>query len=444
MTSVVDEDRTMCDCVNQQPTPGPLFSSAELAELTIDLANHFRSAFEQANIELIVDCPPLTKLSHVDVGMWRQIFQKLLSNAFKLTPRGKIIIRLKEIDKLAEFRVQDTGVGIPTAQLSRLIGRFSRQKADGDLADERTGIGLALVAELVVMYGGEFSVESIVGGGTSFVVRIPSGTAHLAERFALSSFVSNSTTHRSKYAVGEATRLLSAEDAKALETLRTTAVEREPSDSEVRGVKPPVVIAGIRAETMAYLLMLLSEDDVIEVASDNPPAWDLMRKSAPSLLRIDNIRSQVDGLELLRQIRADRQIATLPVVVLSLKATPENRVEGMEAGADEILIEPFSDGELLACIVAHLKIGRLRRSMYEAAKKCERQFESLLQGNSDVAYRMSQDWKEMRYLKGKDFLADPPAPNLSGMGHYIPVTQPAGSGPGGGCSCNREPECFQT
>lgn len=443
MTAVVHEDGAMSEFLRQLPTSGPDGVSAELAGMTRELVHCFRSAFEQANLDSSVDCPPLRQLVYVDVDMWRQIVQKLLCNDLKLTFRSRIVTSLAMHDGLAELRLKDSGVRISAEQIPRLFDRLSRPKGVTGRSQKRTGIELVLVADRVQLYGGTISVESIVGVGKSFIVRIPSGTAQSAERLVPVSFANNSTIHRSKYAVGEAMRLLSAEDATALEKLRETAVEREPSGSEVRGVKPRVVIAGNRTETMEYLRMLLSEDYVVEMASDELPALDLVRKSPPNLLLIDNIMSQVDGIELLWQIRADRQTVMLPVVMLSLKTPAEKFAVALEVGADEILIEPFSDRELLDCISAHLKIGRLRRSMDEAAPEVRGTVRGI--GTRQLRSCLSDRCR----LEGSEFFERKGLPcRTTGAESFLAgslyPSQPTTSGPEGDCSSDHQPGFFRT
>src|SRR5579862_5551817 len=152
-----------------------VYQPTDLSSLTAELASNFRSACERAGLELIVDCPPLSEAVFVDREMWEKIVLNLLSNAFKFTFEGKISVRIRESGGRVELSVSDTGVGIPEAELPRLFERFNRIAGQRSRSFEGSGIGLALVQELVKLHGGSISVESQVGDGTTFVVSVPFG-----------------------------------------------------------------------------------------------------------------------------------------------------------------------------------------------------------------------------------------------------------------------------
>ncbi|HEY5374568.1 MAG TPA: ATP-binding protein, partial [Polyangiaceae bacterium] len=159
------------------------YEPTELGALTADLASTFRSAIESAGVELVVDCAPLSELIFVDRSMWEKVVLNLLSNAFKFTFDGSIVVQLKLQDASAELLVRDTGTGIPQQEQPRLFERFHRIEGARSRSHEGSGIGLALVHELVQMHGGEIKVTSRERDGSTFCVRIPRGAAHLpAER----------------------------------------------------------------------------------------------------------------------------------------------------------------------------------------------------------------------------------------------------------------------
>ncbi|HEU5119090.1 MAG TPA: ATP-binding protein, partial [Isosphaeraceae bacterium] len=159
------------------------YEPTDLAALTADLASNFRSACQKAGLELRVDCPPLPEPVYVDTDMWEKVVLNLLSNAFKFTLEGRIEVRLSAHDDRVELEVRDTGTGIPPEAVSRLFERFHRIEGSKGRTQEGSGIGLALVRELVRLHGGDTRVESTLGEGSAFSVSIPCGTAHLpAER----------------------------------------------------------------------------------------------------------------------------------------------------------------------------------------------------------------------------------------------------------------------
>ena len=124
---------------------------------------------------------------YVDREMWEKIVLNLLSNAFKFTFEGEIAVRIHDAGGAVELTVSDTGTGIPAEELPRMFERFHRVENARGRSHEGSGIGLALVSELVKLHGGSIAVESSLGVGTTFLVRIPKGAAHLpADRVRVS------------------------------------------------------------------------------------------------------------------------------------------------------------------------------------------------------------------------------------------------------------------
>src|SRR5262249_59810922 len=155
-----------------------------LAAFTAELASMFRSPVERAGMRLIVDCPPLTRAVCVDRDMWEKIVLNLLSNAFKFTLEGEIAVALRQVGPEIKLSVRDTGAGIPAEELPRLFERFHQVQGVRGRALEGTGIGLALVAELVKLHGGSIRVESTGGRGGTVVVSGAFGPGALARRGA--------------------------------------------------------------------------------------------------------------------------------------------------------------------------------------------------------------------------------------------------------------------
>ena len=155
------------------------YISTDLAATTQELASVFRSAMERAGLRYSVTCDALREPVFIDREMWEKIVLNLLSNAFKYTFDGEIRVRLRTGDAGAELVVADTGTGIPPEALPQLFNRFYRVPGAHGRTHEGSGIGLSLVRELVKLHGGSIEVESTVGRGSTFRVRIPFGAAHL-------------------------------------------------------------------------------------------------------------------------------------------------------------------------------------------------------------------------------------------------------------------------
>ena len=157
-----------------------VYQTTDLETFTAELASVFRSATERAGLKLVVDCRPTNELAYIDRDMWEKIVLNLVSNAFKFTFEGEIAVSLNQVGHTAELRVRDTGVGIPQQEIPRLFDRFHRVPNTRSRTHEGSGIGLALVHELVKLHGGSMQVESALGQGTTFVVNVPLGEDHLA------------------------------------------------------------------------------------------------------------------------------------------------------------------------------------------------------------------------------------------------------------------------
>ncbi|MES2697415.1 MAG: GAF domain-containing sensor histidine kinase, partial [Verrucomicrobiota bacterium] len=151
----------------------------DIGTLTADLASSFRAVIEKAGIRFSVDCPALPPTAYVDREMWEKIVFNLLSNAFKFTFSGEIEIATRTRGDMIELTVRDSGTGIPAKELPRLFERFHRVQGARSRTHEGTGIGLALVNQLVRLHGGDVKVESTEGKGTTFTVTLRTGSDHL-------------------------------------------------------------------------------------------------------------------------------------------------------------------------------------------------------------------------------------------------------------------------
>src|SRR5262249_4879585 len=156
------------------------YEPTDLAAYTPDLASVFRSAIERAGLRLLVACPPLPEAVYVDRDLWEKLVLNLLSNALKFTFSGEIAVSMAWYREHVELAIRDTGTGIPAHELPHIFERFHRIRDARARTHEGTGIGLALVQELVRLHAGSITVASEVGVGTTFTVVIPSGTAHLS------------------------------------------------------------------------------------------------------------------------------------------------------------------------------------------------------------------------------------------------------------------------
>ena len=345
-----------------------VYEPTDLAAYTADLASVFRSATEKAGLKLIVDCPPLSERAYVDCEMWEKMVLNLVSNAFKFTFEGEIEVKLRETASHFELVVRDTGTGISSDALPKLFERFHRVAGARGRTHEGSGIGLALVQELARLHGGSVSAESVDGKGSTFRVQIPIGHGHLPQKQIGAERTTASTALGARPFLEEALRWLP--DAARDEELVVGDVAPEPAHSR-DDERPRIVLADDNADMRDYVRRLLSSRYEVEAVADGAAALAAIERHAPDLVLSDIMMPRVDGLELLTRLRSDPRTSTFPIIFLSARAGEEARAEGLQTGADDYLIKPFTARELLARVTAHLQTARVRRQAGKAVEASE-------------------------------------------------------------------------
>ncbi|MFZ6177300.1 ATP-binding protein [Nannocystis pusilla] len=357
------------------------YEPIDLSALTTDLASAFRSAVERAGLVFDVDCPPLSEPIHVDHDMWEKIVLNLLSNALKFTFEGTIAVALRLRGDLVELTVRDTGTGIPEHELPHLFRRFHRVQGARSRTHEGSGIGLALVHELVRLHEGTIHVTSEVGVGTTFTVAIPRGHAHLpAEKINLRRTQVSSATGAAPY-VQEALRWL-AGPQQGDDDLAADALGAASDPALEAGPPARILLADDNADMRDYVGRVLQQRWIVDAVPDGAVAFAAALEHPPDLVLTDVMMPNLDGFGLLRALREDPRTRRIPVLMLSARAGEESRVEGLEAGADDYLVKPFSARELVARVATHLQIARLRAA---AEREREKLYDLFMQAPVPIA-----------------------------------------------------------
>ena len=344
------------------------YEPTDLALLTAQLASVFRSAVERAGLKLVVECPPLPEPIYVDREMWEKIVLNLLSNAFKSTFDGEIRVSLTTNGSEAQLLVADTGTGIPEHELPHLFERFRRVEGARRRSHEGSGIGLALIKELVEMHGGSIAVESTQAIGTIFRVTVPFGQSHLAPAHVISDAMNPVVLQGSAAAYArEALGWLPSHDRLEHEIARAAGVEDSGDRMRLHGGphRSLVLLVDDNADMRAYVRDLLGGRFDVLVAQNGQEALEIIEHTLPDLVLTDVMMPEVDGFELLTRLRNKPATALLPVIILSAHAGEESRLEGVSAGADDYLIKPFTARELVARVDAQLNVARLRKHALE-------------------------------------------------------------------------------
>jgi len=344
------------------------YAPTDLAKLTAGLVGAFQTLFDDAGLGLVVQCPPLPEPVYVDAAQWEKVILNLVSNAFKFTFEGQIAVSLSWRGNRVELRVSDTGTGIPAEQLPRIFERFHRIDGARGRSFEGSGIGLSLVHELVRMHGGKVEVESEVGNGTTFVVSIPVGTAHLPpERIETSA----PATLGAPVASGQLleakhwSRVAPAEVALDVPVVRPS----EPPPPPASAPSGRLLIADDNADLREYLQRLLSPFWEVELAPNGRAALAAALASPPDLVLSDVMMPEMNGVALLNALRADPRTSTVPVILISARAGEDARLAGLETGADDYLVKPFAAREVITRIRTHLDMAKVRRAAADAARE---------------------------------------------------------------------------
>jgi PAS domain S-box-containing protein len=352
------------------------YEAIDLTALTSELAEFFRSAMEHANIKFIVECQRLTERAYVDPGQWEKIVLNLLSNAFKFTLQGEVRLRLYGDETQAVLEVRDTGIGILEAELPHIFERFHRVEGAQGRTNEGSGIGLALVYELVKLHGGEISVDSVLGNGSSFTVRIPLRPDVMPADHTIHATPSRPASAYASAVVHEATRSLPDVLPEGGAGSNADTVQMNRRYGATFGAR--IVLAEDNADMRAHLHSILHPHYQIEMLGDGHEALEALRRAPADLLLTDVMMPRLDGFELLHEVREDAALRDTPVIVLSARAGEEALVEGLDAGADDYVVKPFSSRELLARVGALIELVRMRRAWSEREREVAARLEGAL------------------------------------------------------------------
>ncbi|TDC59202.1 response regulator [Micromonospora sp. KC207] len=327
------------------------YQPTDLADYTARLASTFRSATERVGLRLAVDCPPLPAPVFVDRDMWEKIVLNLVANAVKFTFDGEVRVRIRAVNGAARLEVADTGVGIAPEELPHVFERFHRIPGVRSRTHEGTGIGLALVRELVEMHAGRAEVRSVVDGGSTFTVTVQFGSAHLpADRVA-------ADAPDAPPELGQA-RLFAAETARWTGAPATaSAVSPGVGDRAAAG---RILLADDNADLREHVARLLCPSWEVVAVPDGVEALRRAVETPFDLVLTDVMMPRLDGFGLVTALRADPRTRHVPIVLLSARAGSAEAVAGLAVGADDYLTKPFSSQELIARVRANVELGQLR------------------------------------------------------------------------------------
>jgi signal transduction histidine kinase/CheY-like chemotaxis protein len=363
------------------------FRRVDICTYTEELASTFRSAIERSGMHLRIRSDQITDDVYLDIDMWERIILNLVSNAFKYSNEGEIGVDITESNQMVHVAVSDTGVGIPSNQLIRIFDRFYRVENAAGRSQEGTGIGLAMVRELVKLHHGIIKVSSELGKGSVFTVSIPVGKAHIApERIA----------EMPEFPGFRYSTAFAEEAMKWISTEPNEAIDKKPDEARAK-----VLLADDNADMRGYVKRLLSEQFNVITAKDGEEAFQKAVDFRPDLLLSDIMMPKLDGFGLLAKVRQHPELKNTPVIFLSARAGEEAKVEGLDAGADDYVVKPFSAKELMVRVTNHIRINQVRR-------ETESQFYQLfLQAPALINIFKGPDFRyELFHPKNKEIFGD--------------------------------------
>ena len=336
----------------------------DLAVLTVDLVSMFRSTVESAGLTLLVDCGQSGDVVPVDPEMWSRIVLNLLSNAIKYTPSGTIDVRLSVLDESIELTVADTGIGIPEEQLVAIFGRFRRANNDAARTQEGSGIGLSLVADLVRAHGGQVSVTSEIGAGSTFRVSIPRRPNPVTSRPV------------GRPADGAASGFVAEADS----WIDAVPAGHVPAPVAASG---SILLVEDNADLRGYLSRLLGRQGWSVIAVGDVGDALGVRETVDLVLS-DVMLPGRSGLDLVRMMRADPALSRIPVILLTARAGTEAAVEGLRSGADDYVVKPFDPNELIARVAVHYELAKLRDYALSQADQTASNLRAALASNRQI------------------------------------------------------------
>ena len=312
----------------------------------------FESHAQLNEIRLTTNCEPLSFHAYFDKNSVEKIMNNLISNALKFTPSNgevSVSVRYDEVTELLSIRVSDTGIGIQSENLDRIFERFYRVRDEQAANRQGTGVGLALVRELVLLHKGSIRAESVYGSGTTFTVTIPTDYATWKE------FIQESEE----------------EDPELVEIngFNEAALPRTED-------KPRILVVEDNPEMRDYLRILLQDNFEFTEASNGVEGLQIAGSQVPDIIITDLMMPKMHGTDFARSIRSNKVTSHIPIIMLTARVDKESRLENLSTGSDYYLTKPFDADELKAvlssCLENRERVRRaFERNLVEPAKESE-------------------------------------------------------------------------
>lgn len=311
-----------------------------LIDFTNEILLYFKEEANKKNILLGVDADTPDISVWGDRSMLEKIIFNLISNAIKITPEGGAInvdlslnpkaLILPLLDKMnyadvIEISISDTGPGLKKSQLSKIFERFYQVERDNKTYFGGTGIGLEVVQSFVELHKGKIDVESEINKGTTFKIYLPSGNSHFDSKELIESI--------------ENTDLSIEKELYISPQLIENKIENEQEVLNAKTKK--ILLVEDNNELRDYLKSELSKEYKVYEAINGVQGVKVAKEKFPDLIITDIIMPEMNGFDFCRVIKTDSSTSHIPILMLTAKTSVENRIEGLEIGADAYMVKPF-------------------------------------------------------------------------------------------------------
>ncbi|MBN3877233.1 MULTISPECIES: response regulator [unclassified Nostoc] len=341
----------------------PNFHPCDLVEFVSQIVESFRPYCEKKKLHLVTQLDECSTV-YLDMEKFDKVVYNLLSNAMKFTPEGGTIsVRLKSERDRCILQVQDTGIGIVKEQIPHLFERFRQAEGSANRSYEGSGLGLALVKELVELHGGQVTVESVYGKGTTFSLWLVTGNAHLPAQQVLET-PTELNTSRASVELADLELVESTTDNIEDITINLSS-SVDTKDSALK-TQHSILVVDDNPDLRTYVSEIFRRNGYhVQTARNGHEGHSKAKEIIPSLIVTDLMMPLVSGLEMIQMIRHEETLKGTPIILLTAKVDEETRIEGTEHGADAYLAKPFNDRELLAEVRNLLALKENERRIVE-------------------------------------------------------------------------------
>ena len=320
-------------------------SEGDLVEFVRNICNNFFLPMAQKkNLGFELASPLQPIRAYFDADKLEKILSNLLSNAYKYTEKGKITVSLEQQGNIAIIQVKDTGKGINEKDAAHIFDRFYTVN---DQRSDSNGIGLSLVHELVTLHHAGIQVDSKVGEGTTFTVTLPIDKG---------SYTDNELAKPKS----EADKL----EVQLPDGMTSEDVLQEPEEVHVDADDKRLLIVEDNDELRGLMVRIFARYHQVDSAENGEVALKKIRENEPDIIISDVMMPVMDGLQLCRQLKNDVETSHIPVILLTARNQPEDRVECYEAGADGYIAKPFELPVLKARIDNFLRLRKERQEQF--------------------------------------------------------------------------------